>query len=554
LTFHQRPGPAHASALRRCIAALSALCGVVTAMAQRPATPPSEFARLEAAGAHIGQIRVIPQDIFDTRDPKEDKALFRLANRLHIRTRPAVVRRELLFATGQPLVARRIEETERLLRANRYFYDVQIRPRAVHDGVVDIDVLTRDTWSFDPGISVGRAGGENSSGFQLSEYNLLGGGVAVSLGHSNDVDRSSNEFEVASPRAFGTWVSLAYSHARNSDGRRDAASAVRPFYALDATWAAGVSGAHDDRIDALYNGGNVASQYRHRSTQAEMFGGWSAGRVEGWVQRYSLGLSLQDDAFAAEPGLAAPPQLPIDQRLVSPFVRYERLEDHYQTELNRNLIGRPEFFALGWAASAQLGWASTALGSSQNTLLYSGSVNRGFQLPADRMLTTSLSLHGQWFDGRVQRLQVGAGARYYVPQSPRWLFYAAASGDALARPQPQDALLLGGDNGLRGYPLRYQSGDRRVLFTLEERFYTDIYLWRLFRIGGALFVDAGRAWGGQNTNLGDPGWLGDAGFGLRFVSARSAFSNVLHVDIAFPVHAAPDIRKLQFLVRTRASF
>ena len=87
-----------------------------------------------------------------------------------------------------------------------------------------------------------------------------------------------------------------------------------------------------------------------------------------------------------------------------------------------------------------------------------------------------------------------------------------------------DTLLLGGDNGLRGYPLRYQSGERRALFTVEERAFTDRYVWRLFRICGAAFFDAGRAWGGNNINTLNPGWLSNAGFGLRILSARAAFA------------------------------
>jgi hypothetical protein len=60
-----------------------------------PAQPLPSSAELEAAGATIGEIRFIPQDIFDTRDPKEDKWLFRWANALHIQTRPGVIERAL---------------------------------------------------------------------------------------------------------------------------------------------------------------------------------------------------------------------------------------------------------------------------------------------------------------------------------------------------------------------------------------------------------------------------------------------------------------------------
>ena len=522
--------------------------------AQQTPAPLPTFPELEAAGATIGEIRISAQDIFDTSDPKEDKLLFRWANALHISTRPSVIERALLFKSGDKLSVRRIEETERVLRTNRYLYDVQFRPIAYHDGVVDIEVLTRDTWSLDPGLTAGTSGGVSTSSVNLVEHNLLGTGTTIGFGHSKAVDRSSNEFTFADDRAFGTLVAARYDYASNSDGRSTAASVIRPFYQLDARWAAGFKAAKFNQIDAIYNAGIVASQYRHRQTMGEAFGGWSQGLVEGWVQRYSLGVSVQDDAYALEPGLVPPPRLPTDEKLVAPFVRYELIEDRFDRQLNRNLIGRPEFFALGLASTLQLGRASTGLGSSRDAWVYAGSVSRGFEPAPGDIVIAAAAVTGQYADGHVRRQRLKAQTQYYVPQGKRWLFFASASGDVLTRPDVPDTLLLGGDNGLRGYPLRYQSGTRRALFTVEERFYTDLYVWQLFRVGGAAFFDAGRAWGGDNVNQLNPGWLRNAGFGLRIVSARSAFSNVLHVDVAFPLDATPDIKKIQFLVKTRTSF
>lgn len=521
--------------------------------AQAAAAPPG-WAELEATGVRIGEIVILSGDIFDTTDPKEDKLLFRWANKLHIQTRPSVIERQLLFKRGDPVSVRVFEETERLLRNNRYLYDVQFRPRAVHDGVVDVEVMTRDTWTLDLGASAGRAGGANTSGIHLREYNLLGTGTTLSVGRSNGVDRSGSEFEFFNDRAFGTAAALSYGHASNSDGRRDALAARLPFRALDSRWAAGFSASNDDRIDAVYNAGNIVSRYRRRQNQRELFGGWSPGLQDGWVSRYTLGLRHDDDGYAPEPGFAAPARLPADEKRVAPFARYELIEDRYEKEQNRNLVGRPEFFALGLAASVQLGRASTTLGSTRNAWLYATSLSRGFE-PADgHRLIAAASLSGRHSDGQPQQQRAGLQAQYYLPQSPRWLFYASGAVDLLKNPDPADALQLGGDNGLRGYPLRYQSGTRRALFTVEERFYTDIYLWQLFRIGGAAFLDAGRAWGGVTANLQDPGWLRNAGFGLRIVSARAAFSNVLHIDLAFPLDAPADVKKVQLLVKTKTSF
>jgi outer membrane translocation and assembly module TamA len=149
---------------------------------------------------------------------------------------------------------------------------------------------------------------------------------------------------------------------------------------------------------------------------------------------------------------------------------------------------------------------------------------------------------------------LSAGAQYYRPQTRHRLFYASAEAGWIGRPGPTDQLVLGGDNGLRGYPLRYQSGTRRVLFTAEQRFYTDVYLWRLLRLGGAAFVDVGRAWGGPLPTSANPGWLSNVGFGLRVVSERSSFGTVVHVDVAFPLNRAGDISKAQFQVKAKRSF
>jgi len=119
---------------------------------------------------------------------------------------------------------------------------------------------------------------------------------------------------------------------------------------------------------------------------------------------------------------------------------------------------------------------------------------------------------------------------------------------------PETQILLGGDNGLRGYPLRYQSGSGRALVTLEHRVYTDWYPFRLVRIGGAVFIDAGRTWGRGPVPVENKGWLADAGFGLRFGMSRSGLGNILHVDVAFPLNSEPGVDDVQFQVETKRTF
>src|SRR5712664_2332988 len=480
------------------------VCSLGPASAQEPATEhplPAEpspssagripsFAELEAAGAVIGEVRIDNRNIFDLADEKENGILYRAASAIHIRTRAAVVRRQLLFKPGERVSVRLIEETERLMRSNRIFYDVSIVPIGYRDGVVDIEVRTRDTWTLEPGVSASRAGGVNKTGFTLRDTNALGTGVLIGASRSTDADRSTTQYRISRPHAFDGWTTIDYSHSRLSDGQSNAMSIARPFYALDTRWAAGFSTSTDTRIDSLFSNGAKVAQFRHRQDSAEMFGGWSEGLVNHWTHRYSVGLSYLKDTYKSEPDLPAPLpplQIPPDETLVSPFFRYERVHDNYEKVKNRDLIERPEYFAMGTQAKIQLGRALTGLGSTQNLWLYSAGASDGFRLPSNRVLLGAASVSGQAGYAPLDRQMTSGSIRYYGRPDGRTLMFVSLSGDTVKDPNLAAQLVLGGDTGLRGYPRNYQTGDRRVLLNVEERVYTDWYPFRLFRVGGAVF-------------------------------------------------------------------
>jgi hypothetical protein len=514
----------------------------------------ADFAALEARGLRIGEIRIVTGDIFDLSDPAENNALFRFANLLHARSKPQAVADALLFRSGERLSLRAIEETERVLRGNRNYFDVRIRPLAVHEDRVDIEVATRDTWTLDIGARVSREGGSSSGGFVVRDSNLFGSGVTLGIGRSSDADRSGSQIEFAYPRAFDGRSLVAASYADNSDGKRLAASVVRPFTALDDRWAAGVSVLDDDRVESLYFQGEVASKYRRRDQISEAWGGWSTGLINGWTRRNSFGIRSQRERYGVEPGEIAPPVLSADRDLVYPFVRYEVIEERFERQENRNQMGRPEFFALGLVTRFELGRAVAGWGDTAPAWVYSASVSRGFEPSPAGDLFLAASLRGQHDEGGVQRQVLGASGRYYHALGPRWLLYAGLSGERAKNPALPDLLTLGGENGLRGYPLRYQTGERRAVLTLEARSFSDLYLYRLFRIGAAAFVDVGSAWGGPLAEHASPHWLANVGVGLRIFSVRSAFGNVLHLDLAKPLDDGPGVKSLQFQLKSKTSF
>ena len=562
--FHPSPERLILQLARGPIRFLAVLaCSFNVATAQEPeevnGVVPS-LAELEAAGAVIGEIRIDNQNIFDLDDSRENNALYSLANRLHVETRAQVVRKQLLFKSGERLSARLIDETERLLRGNAYFYDVIIRPYAWHDGVADIEVRTRDTWSFVPSISLNRAGGFNNGSLGFRDSNFLGTGVKVaaaakSSSDSMAMDRTGAELEFLYPNAFDGHTTLGYKVSSFSDGKSQAASVARPFYALDSRWAAGISAAKDDRLVPLYaDRDTVVGEYRRKRDTAEAFGGWSNGLRGGWAHRYSLGVSYQNDAYSVDPDHAPPPQLPADRTRVGPFLRYEAVQDDFRKLTNLNQIGRTEILALGFHSTLQFGRALPAWGSTQYASLYSGSVGQGFEVPGDGLVFASAGVSGEYSGGRSDRQLMAGAANYYLRQQGGSVLFVSLRGERSRYSTGEEQLTLGGDSGLRGYPSRQQAGDRRVVLTAEQRFYSDWYPFRLLRLGGALFYDVGRAWGGPFESDANSRWLSDVGFGVRILSARSSSGTTLHLDFAFPLNRDDGVRSYQFSFMSKTGF
>jgi hemolysin activation/secretion protein len=150
--------------------------------------------------------------------------------------------------------------------------------------------------------------------------------------------------------------------------------------------------------------------------------------------------------------------------------------------------------------------------------------------------------------------QVFLNGDYYRRNLGRHLFSVSLAVLATEQLDPENQVLLGGDTGLRGFPIRYQAGESRAVVNVEQRFFTDFYPWRLFRIGWAVFADAGRVSGRDPRATPPQGTLYDVGAGLRLTSPRASGRNVVHIDLAFPLNGDPSIDSVQFVVETKGSF
>jgi hypothetical protein len=90
---------------------------------------------------------------------------------------------------------------------------------------------------------------------------------------------------------------------------------------------------------------------------------------------------------------------------------------------------------------------------------------------------------------------------------------------------------LESSNGLRGYSNFMLAGHRVATGNIEYRFSPDVALW-IFRLGGAVFHDAGAAWADGHA------WSGErfrhtTGFGLRIENTIRGGKDLLRIDFPF---------------------
>lgn len=163
-------------------------------------------------GRRIGEIRIERMLPFDT----DGNWWERTANNLHTLTREQIIRRDLLFESGDRLDPHIITRNKQLLQSRRYISDVAIDLAidSLDTTRVDLVVRTRDNWTIDVDASV-RSQGESSLG--LSESNLLGRGHRLRVETNIDYrspDYGGNVVEYSVPNIRGSFYSFDFAAGR----------------------------------------------------------------------------------------------------------------------------------------------------------------------------------------------------------------------------------------------------------------------------------------------------------------------------------------------------
>jgi hypothetical protein len=175
----------------------------------------------------------------ETRKPRSE--FERFGNAIHLKTKEFTIRNLLLFKKNSVCDSVLLQESERLIRSQRYVRQVMVTPIFLETTSDSIDVKVRvlDTWSLIPNGSLSA----NQSSIKLTERNLLG------LGHqiSGNLD---NRFSTNERSVFGRYtinnikntfikLDLEYANEFNNDSKRSV-NLARPFFSVFARNAGGI--------------------------------------------------------------------------------------------------------------------------------------------------------------------------------------------------------------------------------------------------------------------------------------------------------------------------
>lgn len=505
-----------------------------------------------AASSEIGKVYYTQLPVFDESDPDENNFLFRWANRFHPITREYVVDDLILFAQGQAYNSQQIAESARILRGQKYLYDANVRVVRSCEGKVDLEVVTRDIWSFNPEISYSRSGGASKHRFGIRDVNLFGTGKQLALASKKDSERTSMEINYKDPNISGSRVATRIVLADNDDGSDFYIGFALPFFSLETekSWSLRLEGI--DRIDTQSYLGKKVSEVHHDIEETEVSYGFSKGIEEGLVKRWSVGFGYRKDQFSLGDTLPPPAQLPMEKTLYYPFFIFDRLEDNFATAFNLDQIHRTEDLHVGSRFWAQVGYADGALGSDQERLIYKSGFSDTLIYAEGLLWQHHIKWSGLWnFETRkAEDMLLEYETRYFRGQTKHRSFVASFKGIYSKNLNTSEQIILGGETGLRGYDRKFQVGDRMILLNLEERMYTDLHPLNLFRFGWAVFIDAGKAWDPRTNNGTDNDLLVSAGFGLRLASSKANAGQIIHIDISFPLKhkELPGVDSRQFSV------
>ncbi len=541
---------------------------------------PSTGLGQECPEGRISYVFVDNNSIFDLSELDPDASFrwaYRLANKLHVRTRENFITDELLFRVGDCVDTLLLAETERLLRAYRFIGDADVFSIPQPDGDQHVNVYTRDEWTTKIDLGFRVDDGIRIEGLEVTEENFLGRGVLLQGFLRKDKEVQDLGIELETPRIAGTrWdsrVSLGTTRAGNffeesltypflgevgrfgarqsflwretvfsysTNGHPDHSHLLLPF--LDQRWDVAVGTRLGDPGDLFILGAGISREsIEFRDLPGSL--------------EYIVDKDFSNPIPVDSVGFDEVERQTVSRRAnrVNLFLGKRNLRYVQRRGLDalRGIqdipVGAEAFVGFGraWRALQEGGGISVDDLHAQASLFFG---NAWAEWVVNARATTEARYvgGGEESDDREWR-DIFAEADVYLYWQPNrdhthtlLLRISAAGGWSVETPFQ---LTLGGRSSLRGYREEAHPGGRRIIMTLEDRVYLPSPAPGLFDLGLVYFLDFGHMHPGDAPFGVHQHWIGTIGAGLR-LGLPPGTKNVFRLDFAIPFGRKAQLKDL----------
>lgn len=463
------------------------------------------------------------QNIFDSSETTHWAQ--RMANSLHVRTRPQVIRRELLFQVGEPFDSVLMAESARNLRGLGIFRDVRIDSIPADSGVM-MRVTTRDGWTTRAGGRLRTSGGQISFGLSFFEDNFLGTASRAGVSYSSDPVRTTFALQASQPRVFGSSVGVGARWENRSDGTVLLGQVNRPFYSI-----------HD------FRGFTVGAEFRDETVNQYLDGidtpidtldhlmgairgsvAWALRREERSYTRAGVLAQVMRNNYEPVSDTA-----PIGRTVTAAVGGYmEWSHVRYVARTGFQSFTRTEDIDLSTTLTAGLYAAPTFLGYDTAGVgaflaFRTGAVFKNGFVAFNGISDALLTAQGVDSGGTVLNTTVA-----WNPDSSSLLVWHGSTG-WLTNPAPGYEFDLGLNSGPRAFGVHSFTGNRAFFTTAEARRLVWPRIFGVLSLGFAAYVDYGGAWwSGSPVRTGT-----DVGVGLRLAQPRSSLGIVSRLDLSW---------------------
>ena len=538
---------------------MARLASVTLALAALGASRLAGQAESTCAAGMIDRVEVVSHSIYGA-EAIEGARLpwaYRLANRLHISTRPDRIRAEIVVDEGDCLDPEDLAESERLVRELIFVARARVTADTDASGDRVVRVETWDEWSTRAGLNLSIENELRFGGAFAAERNLLGRGIYAVVSWRRFQERRDLGARLGSTSFLGTRLDASIGGGTTRIGQFFNSVLSYPFVGEEGRVSLDVRTVSRDHEQAYVTDETDGFSHVLLPLEDRRF---EATVLRRWGKPGSLRL-LGGEFRVQRRRAAGPPTVAFandfDDPIAAPDSFVEQLESQapppsyarvgvrigvrnlaFRAQGGIDLVSGVQDVATGTELTVTLGrtvatWDGAPLDTYGGLDAFAG-ITRGpltgqTTFSADARRVDRVSNGGEALRDLSARVEV----RLYLAAGTAHTFAAKLRYQGGWRADEVFQLRLGGIAGVRGF-IDYEKPVSRLLVMRFEERWNPRVVGTAADIGFTVFGDIGRGWAGTAPFSVDTAWESAVGVGLRLGLPAGTGSN-LRVEIARPV-------------------